>query len=84
MSDPDEVQFQVMPDAADVDLDEMVTPVLTFEYSHSGGPGWVLHRPDESGSIDTFYLGGDVDDLDWAEDAAVARLRMLDDDPDAY
>ena len=84
MSPDEEVQLQVMPDAADVDFDEILTPVLTFEYSHAGGPGWVLHRPDGAGGVDSFYLGGDVDDLDWAEDAAISRLRLLDDDPDAY
>jgi len=84
VSQDEEVQLQVMPDAADVDLDEILTPVLTFEYSHAGGPGWVLHRPDDGGGVDSFYLGGDVDDLDWAEDAAISRLRMLEDDPDDY
>ena len=54
MSQDEEVQLQVMPDAADVDLDEILTPVLTFEYSHAGGPGWVLHRPDGAGGVDSF------------------------------
>lgn len=84
MSDDAEIDLQIMPEAADVDLDDISTPVLTFEYSHSGGPGWVLHRPDASGSVDSFYLGGDADDQDWAEETAVARLRSLEDDPDAY
>jgi hypothetical protein len=78
-----EVEFQVMPDASDVAFDGSGTPILTFEHSHAGGPGWVLYCPDGADGVDSYYLGGDLDDVDGAEEAAAARLTMLEGDPDA-
>jgi hypothetical protein len=78
------VEFQVMPDPADVVLDGSGTPVLTFEHSHARGPGWVLHCPDATAGVESYYLGGDLEDVDSAEEAAEAKLTALADDSDTY
>jgi hypothetical protein len=82
-AEPD-VQFQLVPDPADVTFDGSGTPILTFEESHAGGPGWVLYCPDETDRAESYYLGGELQDLDWAEEAATVKLTMLEDDSGAY
>jgi hypothetical protein len=73
MNDEREVQFETIPDPADLTFDGNM-PVLTFERGQAGGPGWVLYSPD---GAESFYLGGDPDDVDWAEEVATTKFVML-------
>ncbi len=70
-----DVQIVVVPDAGDVVFDEDGTPMLSFTEHPEYGPGWDLSYLDDpfspTAGVESYWIGGTIDELDWAE----ARAR---------
>jgi hypothetical protein len=65
------------PDATP--FDEAGTPILVWhdyypDVRGQGGPGWVLYYPD-----DAHWIGGGLNDVEWAAEQAREHLRRRND-----
>ena len=62
----DKVQVVVAPDPGDVMFDDDGTPMLAWSWHPEFGEGWSLYTMDSSDGVEDYFIGGRVEDVDWA------------------
>ena len=71
-------EIVLLPDHGQVTFDEHRTPILTYSDTHAGhGAGWVLYYLDDQGAVEEYFIGGAVEDMDWALGCARDALDRI-------